>query len=485
MALSVWFVNSLGDANACRILRHGRSIGEIPLNQGKSNATTSTEYPAVLAAIFIGIFIVLMVVFTFLIVYLYKSGRQRFIKGWLMIAVFVIFAYVGGLYVFDFCRSRCINIDWFTLIFAIWNFSVTGLYAVFGKVPRIVNQAYLIVMSSLMAYIFRTLPAFAVWTILGVLVIWDLYAVLAPNGPLRKLVKIARERNDELPALVYDTNPTDAGRQINATSGRASVMRRGPNNYTTSTTAPPVPTPPVNASSVPLRVEGPGAPNPALTPVPTAHMENARSANPDHPSASIPQKRCTIPAESELKTAHEKPANAGANLLSTPAATGTATGTEEGSSTDGNPLAPINQVPVMRQSVFADNWQKVRSLFRRGSDSNDAAADAGTGAVAAETNANGETQVGTLGTHLKLGLGDFVFYSILVAQASEFGAMTAIASFVAILAGLCSTLFLVTVCRKALPALPLSITAGLISFFLTRFTVLPFVNNLLPELCFY
>ncbi len=96
-----------------------------------------------------------------------------------------------------------------------------------------------------------------------------------------------------------------------------------------------------------------------------------------------------------------------------------------------------------------------------------------------------EIRVGTLGAHLKLGLGDFVFYSVLVAQASQAGAMTAIISFVAILAGLCATLFLVIVYKKALPALPISIVSGMMFYVLTRWTVKPFVLNLLPELLFH
>lgn len=93
--------------------------------------------------------------------------------------------------------------------------------------------------------------------------------------------------------------------------------------------------------------------------------------------------------------------------------------------------------------------------------------------------------VGTLGHHLKLGLGDFVFYSILVAQASESGMAAAFVSFVAILTGLCATLFLVTVYKKALPALPISIVLGLVFFYLSRFAIKPFVEQLLSELVFH
>lgn len=64
--------------------------------------------------------------------------------------------------------------------------------------------------------------------------------------------------------------------------------------------------------------------------------------------------------------------------------------------------------------------------------------------------------------------------------------MTEIASFVATLKGLCATIFLVTVMRKSLPVLPIYITAGLTTNFVTPYVVLPFPENLLLlRLLFY
>ncbi|WKX97905.1 hypothetical protein Q1695_013532 [Nippostrongylus brasiliensis] len=74
--------------------------------------------------------------------------------------------------------------------------------------------------------------------------------------------------------------------------------------------------------------------------------------------------------------------------------------------------------------------------------------------------------------NIRLGLGDFIFYSLLVGTAAKNGDWTTtMACYVAILTGLGFTLVLLVVLQKPLPALPISIAFGVAMFFGSQFAM--------------
>lgn len=81
-------------------------------------------------------------------------------------------------------------------------------------------------------------------------------------------------------------------------------------------------------------------------------------------------------------------------------------------------------------------------------------------------------------TTVKLGLGDFVFYSVLVSQAADRDLPAAAACFVATLFGLALTLLLLAVTKRPLPALPISIVLGVCAFFATDDLLRPLIAKL-------
>ncbi|KAI8097939.1 Presenilin-domain-containing protein [Gilbertella persicaria] len=79
---------------------------------------------------------------------------------------------------------------------------------------------------------------------------------------------------------------------------------------------------------------------------------------------------------------------------------------------------------------------------------------------------------------LKLGLGDFVFYSVLIARAAMYDWITTVCCTIAVLTGLTATIFLLAIYKKALPALPISIAFGILFYFVAKTVLVPYVAAL-------
>ncbi|KIH58703.1 Presenilin [Ancylostoma duodenale] len=251
---------------------------------------------------------------------------------------------------------------------------------------------YLISMSALMALVFiKYLPEWTVWSVLAVISVWDLIAVLAPNGPLRILVETAQERNEPIfPALIYSSGMVYSFVFTGALEGEDNPAQTNPPASSSEESTP--------STSGLLATSGASA-------VRVKRFAPQRSQKPEKAPGDI-----LLPLRSQeaARSLNEVPRTQNAR---------------------------VNQPNLVRR----DQEEK----------------------------------------GVKLGLGDFIFYSVLVGKASSyFDWNTTVACYVAILVGLCFTLVLLAVFRRALPALPISIFAGLLFYFCTRWIVTPYVSEL-------
>lgn len=361
-----------------------------------------------------------VVVMTILLIVLYKKRCYRIIHGWLILSSFMLLFIFTYLYLEELLRAYNIPMDYPTALLIMWNFGVVGMMAIHWQGPLRLQQGYLIFVAALMALVFiKYLPEWTAWAVLAAISIWDLIAVLSPRGPLRILVETAQERNEQIfPALIYSSTViyTYMGTHYTPQQSQATASSSPSSSNSTTTTRATQ-----NSLASPEATVASGSRSGNSRPHPQQNNQNRDGSN-------------TLASEAEA-----------------------AGFTQEWSANLSERVAR-RQIEV--QSTQSGNAQRSNE-YR-------------TVTAPDQSHPDGQEERG-----IKLGLGDFIFYSVLVGKASSYGDWTTtIACFVAILIGLCLTLLLLAIWRKALPALPISITFGLIFCFATSAVVKPFMENL-------
>ncbi|XP_070180649.1 presenilin-1-like [Littorina saxatilis] len=398
------------------------------------------------------IILCIVITMTTLLVLLYKYECYKFIHGWLIGSSLMMLFLFSFIYLSEVLRAYNVPLDYFTLVILLWNFGVVGMVCIHWKGPLLLQQLYLIVISALMALVFiKYLPDWTLWVVLGVMVVWDLVAVLCPQGPLRMLVELASQRNEPLfPGLIY----TSMLWQI---AGMADSDDKDQKKKGKRQAAPQ-----------------------------TSQTGSATPGQPSLASNSPP----SAPAASDNNSSVASQVIAAAANNVTSASTSVDTGTKGGAAggreevDDGGvekhlrDKGPRSNSPGnARSAVKAQNHKAPNSSTAR-----QQAGSAQTPAAQQQGNQQQADDEDDEERGVKLGLGDFIFYSVLVGKAASNGDWnTTLACFVAILIGLCFTLLLLAIFKKALPALPISVTFGLIFNFLTSGLVQPFSDSLASE----
>ncbi|ORY52407.1 Presenilin-domain-containing protein [Rhizoclosmatium globosum] len=334
---------------------------------GGTNAQGATTSDLTTALIIIS----QIIVATIVIYLLFRYNCMKILYGFfglIVLGLLGMFGYVLGT---DLLSIYSVPFDWISFMFFLWNLAGVGMVSIFWKGPLLLQQCYLVLMSTLMALSLSSLPAVTSWILLSLLAVWDLIAVLCPYGPLRLLIENSQENNREIPALLYSAGPT--------------TMMASP-------------------ASKPTYIEGP------------SEFLQATSSENDN------------------------------SLFNSASLNGSAAVLTAGNRTEDVEIAPI-------PTITGETARAAES-------------------APVEDDDDGST------SGMKLGLGDFVFYSVLSSRAALLDWVSTMTVIIAVITGLNMTIFLLVLFQKALPALPISIMFGLLFYFVSYLTLVPMVNQL-------
>ena len=320
------------------------------------------------------VFVLFVTAATFGLYVLFKHRCGPVIWAYMAFSGCSIFGVLGATMALEILRRYEIRVDVISFAFYTWNVTVVGVLSVFlwpGSLR--VKQTFLVLISVIVAYYFVTqIAEWTTWTMLVFMAIYDLYAVLTPNGPLRKIVELSQEREEAIPALVYEAR---------GGSGVGDVGRR---------------------------------------------------------------RRMTKSSGDEQQQKGDDGASLDGDL----------------EPLDGD-LEPENDEVGERTSLLGGKGSKkeTASILERFGDDDD----------------DDDDDKRDLPDGIKLGLGDFIFYSVLVGRSAMQSLFCAVFCYVAVISGLIITLAGLAVHKAALPALPVSIALGVVTFVSIKFLVEPFL----------
>jgi len=433
--------------------------------------------------------------------------------GYMCLASTVLLGFLGGQMFYVAINKYQLAIDNISFYFTMYNFAVVGTLAVFYEkgIPKYINQAYLIATSVIVAWQLSYFNDWMAWALLIMLALYDLFAVLTPCGPLKALVNLMQKDDaPEMPGLLYEAqlpegatrpgrrvrknradqngNPTEAEdeRAINATynlhvsSAISGVSENGvvesTTPHSTNENLPRVPSRQHRKKQSTHRINN-TTPSAASSPNNTDQISNTSSSTPTEDSAHV---KAFVPLA--IAKVYKLPLISPGVLSEIISIETSRTAYLEQQfspvelSTDvevkfprggGRIETTYNNKSEPRYVVYNKDGEIKRTLLvnKDGKVMEEISGEDGDSAMAQDNT-------------IKLGLGDFIFYSVLVSKAAEYGFAAFVACFLSILTGLGGTLVLLAVYHHALPALPISIFLAVVFYLLTIYCMEPWIQDM-------
>ncbi|EQC35652.1 hypothetical protein SDRG_06936 [Saprolegnia diclina VS20] len=396
-------------------------------------------------------------VLTFCMALLYKFNCMKLLVGYIMFSSSAILGFEGGQLVDTVFNDRLHwPLDWISFLFIMVNFAFVGVAAIFYQkgIPKLVQNAYLVLVSVILAWQFSMWPEWTTWIFCFMFACYDLCAVLTPCGPLKVLIGLIEQKQAPMPGLLYEAQIRDGvgnrRQQQHQQEDEQQQQQQQQRQQPQPQQRPPQPPAPVKSTPAP-----PAARQPAAEPSTASYTIELSTSHADHVVDDTPFESYPCETEAEFEA-----------LL--------------GAFYQRYSPNDVWKVEQVAAKFFLKQDRMWPSMFHKY-----LVCSCGTASTPCDVqmaidirNARREERAAEAedDNTIKLGLGDFIFYSVLVGRAAMYDFSTFVVCFLCILMGLGGTLFLLSVLHKALPALPISIFLSVAFYFWSRATFVDFCN---------
>ncbi|XP_075750620.1 presenilin-1-like [Rhipicephalus microplus] len=448
-------------------------------------------------------FLMMIVIVNCALVFLYKGGYYSVIQAWMVSGSGALLFLTGYYYMGRVATYFNAPMDYVTCSFVIWNVGATGITALYRDGPFLMKQGYLVYISVLLAVTLEeSFPEWTSWILLVLVSAWDIFAVLCVLGPLRILLETAKERGEPLfPALVFSTSSawcyairrssvslTRIRSSCEAISGRDKELPQSDLAFGNSAFSGEMTSKHADRASQPA----PSIQSGLALAADEARASSASQVNEESTVSyedtwlSVPNE-ATDPPYSNDKTKgcwNEFNVRASAESTDGKRSTPTLAAADTAVRDDRGGLHLIQPVSyhdaggatVDRQPLQGAGLSATPPTALSHRCPHDGRPHHRRRVIRSQAELSDEMS-GDRG--MKMGLGDFIFYSVLVGKASRHGtALTVIACYVSIIVGILLTLSLLVYLQKPLPALPFSISLGIAAYFSCSFLTEPFIGDM-------
>jgi len=439
---------------------------------------------------------------TFGIVLLYKYRCMKVLVGYMIFSSAALLGFLGWVVFLTFVQRYHVVMDLITFYFLLVNFALVGIISIFYAkgIPSYITQMYLVLTSVLLAWQLNFFDDWTTWMLLVLLALYDLCAVLTPCGPLKALVNLMQKDGaPEMPGLLYEarlprgverpgrttrregtsgnnvngTTTTGEGTSTQATTEpNADPLEQGSNSVEDSTIQSSLVT--RNSSGEALNTNSSrqvlqdsiNDQIPGVLPFAIVKVYKLPIPREDCPQFVVEKYHPTADPPIQSEYSKEElltevnvlfPRNGGRVVVEPP------------ETTDDVPRWRRRDNTSMSRYIVSDRQGELKRVLVLDED----------GKVFEEMRGDKNDDDNGTPSTIKLGLGDFIFYSVLVAKAAANSFTTFAACMLVILAGLGGTLVLLSVYHSALPALPISIFLGVIFYFTTKVLLEPEIESIM------